>query len=236
MPKLERKCIASWQKMKNYKIMRWDESTFDINSAPKYVIDAYKQHKYSFVSDYVRLYALYKFGGVYLDTDVLLIKDFDTVLKNANLILCYESKVLMTGFIAACKGNSLIYEFMNLYDNLVFEEKNTIGYIPNTILFTRYLKEKINLNSNDTEVQFFDNGIVVYPNEFFCAFDLRRNHPRITNNTFTCHLYSVSWNKSFLTKIKRLVPKLIGYRFNDKIYEIKEKFFKSRSKWDDVEL
>ena len=70
-PRMMKKCIRSWKRnLPDYIIKCWNEDNFDIEAAPIYVRDAYKMRKFAFVSDYVRLYALYHEGGVYLDTDV----------------------------------------------------------------------------------------------------------------------------------------------------------------------
>lgn len=75
--------INSWHKhLTGYKFILWDESNFEIFSAPRYVQQAYQCRKFAFVADYVRLWALYKYGGIYLDTDVLLHKGFDDFLDN----------------------------------------------------------------------------------------------------------------------------------------------------------
>ena len=80
LPKLAKKCIKSWKKyLPDYKIIEWNEDNFDINSN-QYVREAYEAKKYAFVSDYVRLYALYNYGGIYMDTDVEVIKSLDEFL------------------------------------------------------------------------------------------------------------------------------------------------------------
>ena len=80
-PLMIRQCIASWKKyMPDYEIVEWNESNFDIN-AVHWTKAAYEDGKYAFVADYVRFYALMLQGGVYLDTDVLLMKSFDGILN-----------------------------------------------------------------------------------------------------------------------------------------------------------
>lgn len=84
--------------------MEWNETNFDINSIP-YVKEAYDKNKFAFVSDVVRLYALQVYGGVYLDTDMEIKRDFTQVLDENKLVLGYENngKHIMTAFIAAGK-------------------------------------------------------------------------------------------------------------------------------------
>src|SRR5690606_10065703 len=81
-PQKVEKCMRSWSKrLKDYRFIEWNESNFDI-SMNDYVKEAYSERKFAFVSDYVRLYALYQYGGIYLDTDVEVLKPFDPLLSH----------------------------------------------------------------------------------------------------------------------------------------------------------
>ena len=82
LPADARRCIESWKKyLPDYKIKEWNENNFDINSN-QYVREAYEKRKFAFVTDYVRLYALVNEGGVYMDTDVEVIKSYDPFLHH----------------------------------------------------------------------------------------------------------------------------------------------------------
>ncbi len=82
LPKLMRRCIESWQRvMPDYTIKCWDANSFDFNSVP-FTREALSLKKYASIADYVRLYALYTEGGIYLDSDVLVYKDFAPLLHN----------------------------------------------------------------------------------------------------------------------------------------------------------
>ncbi|MBR0278262.1 MAG: hypothetical protein IJQ50_07375 [Clostridia bacterium] len=90
-----KKCIKSWKKhCPDYEIIEWNEKNFDIHCF-KWVEQAYNNKKWAFVSDYVRLFVLYNYVGIYLDTDVEIIKPLDKFLKH-NLfsemenIYCYD--------------------------------------------------------------------------------------------------------------------------------------------------
>ena len=81
-----RKCMESWKKYcPDYKIMAWTEQNFDI-SANRYAQQAYAAKKYAFVSDYARLVVLYRYGGIYLDTDVELVRPLDELLEHKGFI------------------------------------------------------------------------------------------------------------------------------------------------------
>lgn len=76
-----KKCINSWKKiMPDYEIMIWDLSRFDINSIV-WTKQAYEKKKYAFASDYIRFYALYNYGGIYLDSDVEILRSFNDFLN-----------------------------------------------------------------------------------------------------------------------------------------------------------
>ena len=80
MPDLVKKCIKSWKKiLPDYEFKLWNEENFDINST-KWTKVAYKNKKYAFVSDYVRLCALLEFGGIYLDTDIRVKNSFNNLI------------------------------------------------------------------------------------------------------------------------------------------------------------
>ena len=82
-PKKIRKCMETWKKTHpDYEIVRWSTKNFDINSIP-YVKEAFEARKWAFAADYIRMYALYTQGGIYLDSDVILLKRFDDFLNNS---------------------------------------------------------------------------------------------------------------------------------------------------------
>lgn len=97
---LSEKCIQSWkEKLEGYEIIEWNEENFNIN-CNKYVKEAYERKKYAFVSDYVRLYVLYNYGGIYLDTDVEVLKTFDQFLVNDSFVGFEDKELISTGALA----------------------------------------------------------------------------------------------------------------------------------------
>ena len=82
MPKIAKKCIKSWEKYcPDYEIICHNEDNFDL-SQNRYMREAYEAKKWAFVSDFARLKIIYDHGGIYLDTDVELIKPIDDLLEN----------------------------------------------------------------------------------------------------------------------------------------------------------
>lgn len=105
MPELALKCIESWRvNLPDYELKEWNENSFDINSN-FYVKEAYESRKFAFVTDYVRLYALYTEGGIYMDTDVEVLKNLDPFLDLPAFSGFEDNVHIPTGIMAAEKGS-----------------------------------------------------------------------------------------------------------------------------------
>ena len=144
-PKLAEKCMGSWKKYcKDYQIIEWNEDSFDISKAPLYVQQAYDEKKWAYVSDYVRLYAVYMCGGVYLDTDVEIVNSLDNLLKNYAFFGFENNKHIATGLgFGAEKGARILQEIMSQYDCISFiMEDGSYDFTPcpqrNTEVFLKY--------------------------------------------------------------------------------------------------
>ena len=115
--KLIRSCMDSWKATcPDYEIIEWNESNIDIASLPRYPRKAHEDKKWAFVSDYVRFLVLYESGGIYLDTDMLLVKSLDPLLDNS-CFFGYESKNKINGaIIGAERNNEFIEKVIAKYD------------------------------------------------------------------------------------------------------------------------
>ena len=191
LPKSAIKCINSWRKFcPDYEIIEWNEKNFDV-SVNKYVKEAYDAKKYAFVSDYARLYALYTHGGIYLDTDVEVLKSFDDLLENNGVFGFEEKNFVATSFMAVSPKNDLIKEFLDTYSNRIF--KNTDGKIDTTTnvdVLTKMLCSK-GLIQNNVEQEF--EGNIIFPKEYFSPYDYIKSINNSTKNTYCIHWYDVSW-------------------------------------------
>lgn len=115
------RCIESWKKYcPDYKIIEWNESNFDINMY-EYTKQAYSLKKYAFVSDVVRLWAIYNYGGIYLDTDVELYKSLDELL-NYEAFFCFDNaRSINTGSGCGAKTNNLLVKkLLEDYEKIEF--------------------------------------------------------------------------------------------------------------------
>lgn len=201
-PKIAKKCIKSWKKyLPDYEIIEWNEDNFDINSN-LYVKQAYEAKKYAFVTDYVRLYALYNYGGIYMDTDVEVIKPLDKFLKYDAFTGFESEQFCVTGIIASKKQNLMIYEFLKPYNNIKFlNENGTINQTTNTSMMTNICKDYgVNLNNKQQTV----NTLEIFPKTYFCPLNFNSIESNLSDNTYTIHHFAGSWlGKEVQDKIKK---------------------------------
>lgn len=211
-PGIVKKCIESWKKyLPQYEILEWNESNFniDLNS---YVKEAYNAGKYAFVSDYVRVFALYYYGGIYLDTDVEVYKPFDDLLHHTSFWGFEQENFIATSTIGAEKGNALIKEFLDSYNEKNFiRNDGTFNQLTNVAIITKLLEDK-GLKSNGQYQEINEMG-VFYPQTYFSPYDYINCQTFITEKTYTMHHFYKSWlppAKRIKGKIKFILSKLIG--------------------------
>lgn len=212
-PKSVLKMLESWRKFcPDYVIKEWNESNFDINYN-QYTKEAYQCGKWAFVSDVARLYALYTDGGIYLDTDVEVLKPFDNLLNN-NLFLGFEgTKWIGTNIIGAEKENDVIGIFLNGYNNLNFINKdNCQNTTTNVEYLTLFMKEKYHIKLNGQEQ--YTEDVHIFPTDFFCPYDYINGNLKLTDNSYTIHWYSQSWieRNIFKRKLMQLFHRVVGIK------------------------
>ena len=182
--------IESWKKLlPDYKFILWSEKNFEISKAPKYVQEAYEKKKYAFVSDYVRLFALYTYGGVYMDTDVVLVKSFDKFLDCKMFLGREDSAYLSAGVIGARKNDALVKILMEEYNDISFIKKDGSRTYKN-----RFNYDLVNSNQN------FD-GYMLYRREFFSPKSYVTERIAHTKKTVAIHMFENTWganNKHFI--------------------------------------
>ena len=192
LPPLARKCIKSWKKYcKDYKIIKWDESNFDISSAPLYVRQAYDAKKWAFVTDYVRLWAMTRYGGIYMDTDVEVVKKLNPFLKHKAFSGFESDTNIPTGIMACEKKFPMFEKFLKYYDDAIFiKSDGTMNTTTNVKLITdECLKHGLIQNNTLQNIE----GFVLYPNEYFCPHNAQTGVFNYTNNTVTIHWFLGSW-------------------------------------------
>lgn len=216
LTELELKCIDSWNKhLPDFVFKRWDESNFDY-CLFGFSYDAYRCKKYAFVSDVCRLYALYHEGGIYLDTDMLVLKDFSPFLENS-FFLGEEKEGVLNAAILGCEaGNEIVESLLCGYVDLGFSPES-----PTSIPV--YLSSILDRNT-----------VKVYPKEYFYPLPYKERGKNfqsfITPNSFAVHLWNHSWkdywdylhdknfNRSFLEFFDQV--KLRGFTVKDRNFVV----------------
>jgi len=167
-PKDIQKCMDSWKKkLNNYEFIEWNENNFDINSHP-FTKSAYEAKKWAYVSDYIRMYALYNEGGIYLDTDNLVLESLDKFL-NDRAFVGFENKDYP--YTAACgfeKKHPLVKKILDYYEGREFEfDSNDQMKAVNTKIVSDILIKDYKCKLNNEE-QMLKDGIHVYPDYILC--------------------------------------------------------------------
>lgn len=193
-PKLAEKCIKSWKKFcHDYEIIEWNESNCPLDDMPLYVRQAYEAGKWAFVTDYVRLRIVYKHGGIYMDTDVEVIKPLDDLLYNKAYFGFEDDKYVNTGHgFGAEAGSEILKEIMSDYEDIPFVlEDGNFDKTPcprrNTEAFLRCGLEQNN------SMQTICEGILILPQEYFAPKNWLTGELIITENTYSVHHYDASW-------------------------------------------
>lgn len=191
-PPLAEKCIRSWRKFcPDFEIREWNESNFNLEQVPAYVRQAYEAGRWAFVTDYVRLRALTEVGGVYLDTDVEIVRPLEPFLKHEAFAGFEHLERVQTGVLACRNGFPLFQEFLAYYDTAVFRRPDgSMDTTTNVEILTGICRKK-GLVFNDT-FQVVD-GLAVYPREVFCPVDYDTMKLKKTRKTVTIHWFSGSW-------------------------------------------
>lgn len=209
MPELAKKCIASWKKyLPEYEIKEWNEDTFNLNKF-QYAKEAYQERKFAFVTDVVRLFALYTEGGVYMDTDVEIVKPLDSILDYEAVSGFETTNLVPTGLMASTKGSPIIGELLNDYNDRVFKGENgELNLTTNVVYITETLKKYgLKLNNEFQTV----NGFTMLPWDFLCPKSVKDGKIYCTDNTLAIHHFAGSWHSPFRNKVRDLILKLGGY-------------------------
>ncbi len=190
-PKLLEKCLQSWQKYcPDYEIIEWNEDNFDVN-CNLYVKQAYEAKKYAFVTDYVRLFAMVNYGGVYLDTDLEVISPLTPFLEHRAFAGFEKVTWLGTAIMASEKGFPLFQEFLAYYDTLSFiNADGSLNIKPNTQILTEILLPRgLVRNNTYQEVE----GFSIYAQDVFYPLNNMTHKLSKAKNTVAIHWYAESW-------------------------------------------
>lgn len=211
-PEQAKKCIASWVNCcPDYELREWNEDNFSLEACPQYVRDAYVAKKYAYVTDYVRLNVLYRFGGFYMDTDVELLKSLNAFLNDEGVIGFENDQFVNSGqMLAAEAGHPVLQEMMDRYDKIQFYKADGSMYLlgcphVNTDVLVRH---GLVCNGQEQKVA----GFHIYPADWFNPLDSATGELTKTSNTVSVHWYSMSWIppwRRIYVKIMRRVRRMV---------------------------
>lgn len=210
MPEIAKECIESWEKfLPDYEIRLWNEDNFDVNICT-YTSEAYQAKKYAFVSDYARLWVLYKYGGLYFDTDVKLLASPLNILAagpymgaetNGNESPVSKATVNPGLGMGAEAGMSFLKIMLDRYDTYRFISPADSSLNLKTIVeYTTELLHESDFPDKITE-KIKCAGFNIYPKDFFSPRSLDGRKTVITPRTVSIHLFTNTWGKkSFYAK------------------------------------
>lgn len=218
--------MQSWEMhLQGYEFIEWNEDNFDV-SAWLFAAEAYKEKKYAFVADVARLYALFSQGGVYLDTDVEILKPLDPFLVNRAFTGFEKGKDLTTGLMGAEAGSEWIREFMQLYDGRHFIlPDGGLDMTTNVRRITDYMVHEYGLRE-DGSFQDFEGLVTVYPGDYFSPLNPFTRRLVCTPNTVAIHHYMASWEPRTPAYVfRRIITQTLGAKAYDRIRAYKLKLF-----------
>lgn len=217
LPPLALRCIASWRKfLPDYEIREWTEDNFNVNQTD-YTREAYAAGKYAFVSDYARFFLLYKYGGIYFDTDVEVIRPLDEILSHG-AFMGFETdakrgRAPHGGSVApglglgVNPGLGLVKTLRDYYHGRHFVFHPDIRSQETVVHITTRLLREAGLRA-EPGIQTVGD-IHIYPSEYFCPVNVTTGHLHITPRTLTIHHYAGTWTGgkfSLALRLKRLLP------------------------------
>ena len=204
-------CIESWRKYcPDYEIVEWNEDNYDINAIP-FISDAYRAGKWAFVSDYARLEIIYNEGGIYLDTDVEVIKSLDPLLSLSAYAGFEGDTTIATGLgFGAVKAHPMVKALMEDYHHRDFPEDGDYMSVACPFINTQVF-EKFGFQPNGQKQTV--NGMTLFPKDYFNPKSSQTYLTEITENTYSIHHYDASWRKGGSARKQKLIrafTKLFG--------------------------
>jgi len=204
-PKEIQECLESWKKnLPDFTFKKWDTTRFDIDSVA-YVSEAFGERKWAFASDYIRLFALYTEGGIYLDIDVFVIKRFDDFLRHRffSAIECYpglnDELQIQAAVMGSEKGHPFVRDCMSYYENSSFI--NTDGTYNELISPILYSKVAENYGFKyENQSQRLQEDIMLYSIQ-----EIAPLPDFVSKNTKMVHCCAGSWRWEKKSAVARII-------------------------------
>lgn len=184
-PEIIKHCISSWKKyMPEFEIKEWNEHNFDLTKY-QFALEAYNRKRYAFVTDVVRLAVLKEYGGIYMDSDVEVIRSLKKFLIHSAFTGHETDDLLVTATMGAIPNHPWISMLLDYYTDRPYSE------ITNTQIITALSRPLIERESYGHT--YLKDGVVIFPRETFCPFDHQRLSANPTENTYAIHHFAGSW-------------------------------------------
>jgi len=211
-PKLISKCIESWkQTMPDYEIWLWDLERFPLEKSV-WVKEAYESKKYAFAADYIRCFALFYYGGIYLDSDVEALRPFDDLLSN-RYFMCRENSegAIEAATIGAEKGLPIFKSMLDYYDHRHFRVDGHLDTTTIPSILGRFIKENYRIISIEQPNDFIDDKDVlcVYPKDYFSPL-VDEELQYLSNRTYSIHHYTGTWQSPWHKWLRLFILKFFG--------------------------
>ncbi|KAB1066797.1 glycosyl transferase [Tamlana haliotis] len=223
-PKLIDQCIQSWKKkLPDYEFMLWDTKRFDINST-LWTKQAFEAKKYAFASDYIRLYAVYNYGGIYLDTDVEVLKSFNNLLHLPYFAGTQYDHAIEAAIFGAEKNTDWLLEPLKHFENRAFIQEDgsfDTNTLPGTMeMLIKKKKDIVILNKTEIknlpEIITNKNQLYLFPSEYFSPKHFHTKEIAKTKKTYSIHHYNAGW-LTFMNKKRLQLVGLMGEETAEKI-------------------
>lgn len=228
-PELLQRCIASWKRYcPDYKIIEWNEDNFDITQND-YAREAYEAKKWAFVTDYARLRIVYNHGGIYLDTDVEVIRPFDDLLDEPAFFGFEDNLSVNTGLgFGAEKGNPVVKAMLADYGDAHFRlPDGRLDKLPCPVRNTKSILHLLP-HPYDGRAIIRTECATFYPAEYFCPLSSDGLTMKKTRHTYSIHWFSATWlseeerivhnYRIFRGKCEKLLGKTLGGYFVRAVY------------------
>lgn len=229
-PELIKRCIASWKEhLPEYQFMLWDKQRFDIQQN-LWVQQAYQKKKYAFAADYIRFYALFHHGGIYLDADVQVLKSFNNLLTNKSFIGLETSGDYEAAIIGAEKECEWINLMLDYYKGRSFvNSDDELDTLPLPSIMTKVFAINYGRVKGLTPPPNLRTELKVYNSEYFSPKNIHTKKINATTNTYCIHHFDGQWVAETLanrakTTIHRLIIRLLGDKLHTSIVGLIRKF------------
>ncbi len=192
LPRMLEYCIDSWKEfLPHYQFILWNEDNMVFDC--EFIRNAYTEKKWAFVSDYVRLKAVYEYGGIYMDTDMLLLKSLDDFLSNQCFFGAEHPKSINASIFGAEKNNDFIHQCLEIY------QRKNFFFVPIPKIVSDVFIKTYRLKREFIETITLEN-IVIYEVDYFYSlpygnlFDIHHYQKYVTKNSYGVHLWHGSWH------------------------------------------